>query len=186
MTAEMEVVTAAPPYDRLQEVKEFDEAKIGVKGLSDSGITTIPRIFIHPQEKISDLKSTSTSSGIPIIDLSNINSADHRLIIIEQVRAAANSWGFFQVINHCIPLSVLDEITAAIKSFHDQPQESKAKYYARQGLSGVTYSSNYDLFKSEVATWHDYVSIWMAPAAPPIDQIPDIYRNELVMLNNPV
>ncbi|CAI9778921.1 unnamed protein product [Fraxinus pennsylvanica] len=177
----MEVVMAAPPsYDRLQEVKEFDEAKIGVKGLSDSGITTIPRIFIHPQEKISDLKSTSTSSGIPIIDLSNVNSADHRLIIVEQVRAAANTWGFFQVINHCIPLSVLDEITAAIKSFHEQPHELKAKYYVRQGQSGVTYSSNYDLFQSKVATWHDYVSVWMAPAAPQIDQIPDIYRNELV------
>ncbi|KAL2508819.1 1-aminocyclopropane-1-carboxylate oxidase-like protein 11 [Forsythia ovata] len=178
----MEVVMAAPPsvYDRLQEVKEFDDAKIGVKGLSDSGIATIPRIFIHPQEKISDIKSTSTSSGIPIIDLSNVNSADHRPTIVEQVREAANSWGFFQLINHCIPLSVLDEITAAIKAFHEQPQELKAKYYVRQGQSGATYSSNFDLFKSKVATWHDYVSVWMSPQAPRIDQIPSIYRNELV------
>ena len=29
-------------YDRMKELKEFDQSKIGVKGLADSGITSIP------------------------------------------------------------------------------------------------------------------------------------------------
>jgi len=61
-------------HERLKEVKEFDESKMGVKGLSDSGITTIPSIFIHPPETRFHLKSSSTCTGIPVIDLSCINS----------------------------------------------------------------------------------------------------------------
>ncbi|GMN75779.1 hypothetical protein TIFTF001_056277, partial [Ficus carica] len=42
-------------YDRMKELKEFDESKIGVKGLSDSGTASIPRFFIHPPETLADL-----------------------------------------------------------------------------------------------------------------------------------
>jgi hypothetical protein len=44
--------TTSPPYDRLKAVKQFDETKTGVKGLIDSGIKTIPSIFIHPPDKL--------------------------------------------------------------------------------------------------------------------------------------
>ncbi|KAI3447444.1 hypothetical protein Pfo_004109 [Paulownia fortunei] len=171
----------AAVYDRMKEVKEFDESKTGVKGLSDSGITTIPRIFIHPPEKISDVASSVDCVGIPKIDLSDVHSPVKRPAIIEQIREAASTWGFFQVINHSIPLSVLDEIIGAIKGFHEQPQELKAAYYGRDEHGGVTYSSNHDLFRSGAATWHDYISVWLSPAAvaPPADRIPAMYRREL-------
>lgn len=94
-------------YDRMKEVKEFDESKMGVKGLSDSGITTIPKFFVHPPETLSGLKSSSTSTGIPVIDLSNMESDSNRAKIVEQIRDAAKTWGFFQVINHGVPVSVL-------------------------------------------------------------------------------
>ena len=55
-------------YDRAKAVKEFDDSKMGVKGLSDSGVTTIPDIFVHPPETLYDLKSSSTTTSIPIID----------------------------------------------------------------------------------------------------------------------
>jgi hypothetical protein len=38
----MAAIDATSGYDRMKELKEFDESKIGVKGLSDSGITSIP------------------------------------------------------------------------------------------------------------------------------------------------
>ncbi|KAL7264755.1 hypothetical protein ACSBR1_002660 [Camellia fascicularis] len=62
-------------YNRMKELKEFNDSKIGVKGLSDSGITAIPKFFIQLPETLSTLKSSSFSTGsIPVIDLSNINS----------------------------------------------------------------------------------------------------------------
>lgn len=118
----MAVATAATTSDRMKEVKDFDESKTGVKGLSDSGITSIPNIFIHPPETVSTLRSSSGSIGIPVVDLSNIDSSNHHSKIVENIREAAASWGFFQVINHGIPLSVLDEIDEAIKAFHEHDQ----------------------------------------------------------------
>lgn len=168
--------------DRMKEVKEFDESKIGVKGLSDSGITSIPKIFIHPPETLADLKSSSKSScsEIPLIDLSNLNSPVHRSKIVDQIREAASTWGFFQVINHGIPLSVLDDTIAAIKAFHEQPPEVKAKHYLREEERGVMYSSNNDLYRTKAASWHDSLQVWTGPEPPKVEEIPEICRQEVV------
>ncbi|KAM1738221.1 hypothetical protein ACFX11_014068 [Malus domestica] len=115
-------------YDRMKEVKEFDESKMGVKGLSDSSITSIPQFFIHDPQTLSDLKPSNKNdtTTIPMIDLSHINSAAHRPKIVDRVKSAAKSFGFFQVTNHGVPVSVLGETVNAIKAFHDQPHEAKA------------------------------------------------------------
>ncbi|PQQ17804.1 1-aminocyclopropane-1-carboxylate oxidase homolog 1-like [Prunus yedoensis var. nudiflora] len=36
-----------------KELYEFDDLKIGVKGLVDAGVTHIPRFFIHPPTGVS-------------------------------------------------------------------------------------------------------------------------------------
>ncbi|XVE96390.1 hypothetical protein REPUB_Repub02eG0217400 [Reevesia pubescens] len=42
-------------YDRMKDIKEFDQSKVGVKGLIDSSIASIPGIFIQPPETLSTL-----------------------------------------------------------------------------------------------------------------------------------
>ncbi|KAK6147225.1 hypothetical protein DH2020_018137 [Rehmannia glutinosa] len=163
-------------YDRMKEVKEFDESKMGVKGLSDSGVSTIPRMFLHPPESLSGLRNPSSPSiQIPIIDLS-----DERTEIIRQIRDAARTWGFFQVINHGIPNSALNDTISAIKSFHEQPKEVKSKFYSRGELGGVMYASNNDFYRAEAASWHDSLQVWTAPEAAPAEEIPEICRKEVV------
>ncbi|KAI8562996.1 hypothetical protein RHMOL_Rhmol03G0079600 [Rhododendron molle] len=166
-------------YDRMKEVQEFDESKMGVKGLSDSGITTIPKFFVHPPETLSGLKSSSTFTGIPVIDLSNMESASNRAKIVEQIRDAAKTWGFFQVINHGVPVSALDETIAAIKAFHEQPTEEKSKYYVREEGRGVMYASNNDLYRAKAACWHDSLQVWMSPEQAPAEDIPAVCRREV-------
>ncbi|XP_071908448.1 1-aminocyclopropane-1-carboxylate oxidase homolog 4-like [Coffea arabica] len=169
--------------DRMEQLKEFDESKMGVKGLSDSGVSTIPSIFLHPPETLSDLKSstTSCSTGIPVVDLSNLHSDFHRPRIVEQIREAASSWGFFHVVNHGVPVSVLDETIAAIRAFHEQPREEKAEYYKRdQEGHGVMYASNNDLYRSQAACWHDSLQLWMSPQPPKAEDIPEVCRRQVV------
>ncbi|KAI4300502.1 hypothetical protein L6164_033873 [Bauhinia variegata] len=171
----------ATNYNRAKAVKAFDESKMGVKGLSDSGITSIPPIFIHPPQTLSDLKSSpSKPTDIPVIDLSDVTSQTHRPKIINQIKQAAKDWGFFQVINHGVPLSVLDRTILAIQAFHDLPHETKAKYYKRDETRGVMYSSNNDLYRTNAASWHDSLQAWMGPERPKVEDLPEICREEVV------
>ena len=88
-------------YDRMKEVKQFDESKIGVKGLVDSGITAIPRFFVHPPDVLSQFKPGSKTRPdlvIPTIDLSGVDSHHNRSLIVDQIRQACSSFGFFQII----------------------------------------------------------------------------------------
>lgn len=141
-------------YDRMEEVKRFDESKLGVKGLLDSGITTIPRFFIHPPQTLAQLKKkkkpnpNAPPQSIPTIDLSGPRS-----VVVDQVSRASRQFGFFQILNHGIPVQLLYQMTAAIRKFHEQPAETKARLYRRSGGTGVSFMSNVDLYQSKAASW---------------------------------
>ncbi|XP_077236042.1 1-aminocyclopropane-1-carboxylate oxidase homolog 4-like [Tasmannia lanceolata] len=166
-------------YDRVKEVKEFDESKIGVKGLVESGTTTIPRFFIHPPENLTSLKPAPPTFQIPVVDLSGINS-DRRSETVEQIRDASRKWGFFQVTNHGIPVSVLNETISAFKAFNEQPLDVLAQHYGRQVGTGVNYNTNFDLLQSKAATWRDTLQLRTGPELAEWNQIPAICRKELV------
>ncbi|GMJ01965.1 hypothetical protein like AT1G06620 [Hibiscus trionum] len=167
-------------YDRRTEVKAFDDTKAGVKGLVDSGITKIPRMFIDQSfilEKTSD--SSSSQFSVPTIDLQAINDDPTlRSELIKQVESACANWGFFQVVNHGIPASVLDEMIHGIRGFHEQETEIKKGFYTRDPTRKVLYLSNYDLFKSKAANWRDSLGCIMVcddPAQPA--DLPEVCRD---------
>ncbi|XP_011021786.1 PREDICTED: 1-aminocyclopropane-1-carboxylate oxidase homolog 4-like [Populus euphratica] len=182
--------TASQEYDRSKEVKQFDDSKIGVKGLIDSGITSIPRIFIHPPETLSDLKSKrstrlpdSESNLIPTIDISGLEDSNRRSAVVDKVGHACREFGFFQVVNHGVPLEVLDRTIGSIKGFHELPTEEKMRWYRREMGSGVSFLSNVDLFHSKAASWRDTLQMTLGPNLPELEEIPEICRNELVDWN---
>ncbi|KAF2602552.1 hypothetical protein F2Q70_00025394 [Brassica cretica] len=84
-------------YDHASEVKAFDEMKLGVKGLVDAGISTIPRIFHHPHLSSPDQIPSSTMT-IPAIDLGGgmFESTVTRESVILKVKEAVERYGFFQ------------------------------------------------------------------------------------------
>jgi len=85
----------ATTYDRISELRAFDETKSGVKGLADAGVTEIPQFFIQPQEQ-GDL--TSLPVEIPVIDLTEVDfDAALRSEVVKKVKSASESMGFFQV-----------------------------------------------------------------------------------------
>ncbi|XP_061354775.1 1-aminocyclopropane-1-carboxylate oxidase homolog 4-like [Gastrolobium bilobum] len=174
---------AATPYDRAKAVKEFDESKVGVKGLIDSGIQTIPSFFVHPPETLSDLKPRPGSESeprteIPTVDLSAVHNS--RATVVEQIRRAASTLGFFQVTNHGIPPELLRRTIAAVKAFHEQPEEARARVYRREMGTGVSYISNVDLFQSKAASWRDTLQIRLGPTAADQNQIPEVCRCEVM------
>lgn len=146
--------------ERIEMLKAFDDTKGGVKGLNDAGLFKLPEIFVRPPEEVAaELKREKAQVEVPVIDLSSVDDGGRRKQIVEQVRSAAETWGFFQVVNHGIPLSVLDGMIDGVRAFIDQDVDEKKKYYSRDVTRSVGYNSNYDLFESKTASWRDTLSI---------------------------
>ncbi|PHT85740.1 1-aminocyclopropane-1-carboxylate oxidase -like protein [Capsicum annuum] len=109
-------------HDKMIELKTFDDTKAGVKGLVDAGITKVPQIFIlPPKNRRESLDTCESQFSFPVIDLEGINEdpIKHKEIV-DKVRDASETWGFFQVVNHGIPSSVLEEMLQGTKEFFEQ------------------------------------------------------------------
>ncbi|KAJ0975408.1 hypothetical protein J5N97_017373 [Dioscorea zingiberensis] len=162
----------AADTDRATALKEFDETKAGVKGLADSGITSIPAIFHHPNLH---LTPAASNISIPTIDLSL-----PRPMAVDLIRAASRDWGFFQLVNHGIPLSTIEATISAVRSFHELPTAVRSQHYTRTHVGGVSYYSNPDLLLSAAASWRDTLYVTFGPVRPELDRIPEVCRAEMV------
>ncbi|CAN0842409.1 1-aminocyclopropane-1-carboxylate oxidase homolog 4 [Linum grandiflorum] len=167
-------------YDRQKEVRDFDESKLGVKGLVDTGISTIPRFFIHKNFKPPAAKDDDNDVVIPTIDLSGVDLPERRAKIAEQISDASRQLGFFQIVNHEIPVETLDRFVGAVRGFHELPKEEKAKLYHREFGRGVSFFSNIDLLHSQAASWRDTLQMRLGPELPDLESIPEICRNEVI------
>ncbi|KAH6770037.1 hypothetical protein C2S52_014840 [Perilla frutescens var. hirtella] len=160
------VDVAHQQFDRIEMLKAFDETQAGVKGLIDSGVSKIPQIFVRPSNELARELTYKTAHQdeveVPLIDLSDFKNPEMRKRIVEQVRAASETWGFFQVVNHGIPSNVSDAMIDGIKRFNEMDVEEKRKYYSRDSTRKVRFNSNRDLFTSRTANWRDTLTITSA------------------------
>nr|XP_023881483.1 1-aminocyclopropane-1-carboxylate oxidase homolog 1-like [Quercus suber]XP_023904768.1 1-aminocyclopropane-1-carboxylate oxidase homolog 1-like [Quercus suber]POE74185.1 1-aminocyclopropane-1-carboxylate oxidase like 1 [Quercus suber] len=171
-----------PDYDRASELKAFDDTKAGVKGLVDAGVTEIPRIFHHPPDSLDKTSATNgdTQFSIPVIDLVGIDKdVIKRKEIVERVGEASEICGFFQVVNHGIPVSVLEEIKEGVRRFYEQDTAVKKELYTRDPMRPVLYNSNFDLYSGAATNWRDTFLCMMAPNPPKLQDLPVSCRDIL-------
>ncbi|MCL7032828.1 hypothetical protein MKW94_000559 [Papaver nudicaule] len=90
-------------------------------------------------------------------------------MIIDQVISACENFGFFQVVNHCVPKILMDEMLEKIYMFNEQSAERKSSYI-----------SNFDLYKAPTTNWRDTYYCYMAPTPPKTEEIPIILRDTMM------
>ncbi|GAV81513.1 LOW QUALITY PROTEIN: 2OG-FeII_Oxy domain-containing protein/DIOX_N domain-containing protein, partial [Cephalotus follicularis] len=78
--------------------------------------------FIQPTEFRPKLKAIQDEE-IPVIDLSISDTKE----VVVMIGNACNKWGFFQVINHGVPLNLREKLLKVAKQFCDQSLEEKKK-----------------------------------------------------------
>ncbi|KAL0414348.1 UNVERIFIED_CONTAM: 1-aminocyclopropane-1-carboxylate oxidase1 [Sesamum radiatum] len=177
--------TTEPNYDRQSELKAFDDTKTGVKGLVDAGITRVPRIFIHPPQNLEDITKKS-EFRFPVIDLDGVDDdCLKRKEIVDRILDASETWGFFQVVNHGIDVSTLEEMVDGVRRFHEDT-ETKKQYHSRDFTKKMIYNSNFDLFSSQAASWRDSFNCIMAPDPPQPDELPSSCREILMKYSDQV
>ncbi|EMS54646.1 hypothetical protein TRIUR3_04702 [Triticum urartu] len=171
---------------REMEIKAFHESKAGVKGLVDAGVTKLPSMFIHPPENLLSYSLPEEEDDhlhkirglqFPVIDLTGFDSPESRKWVVEEIRSAAESWGFFQLVNHGIPLHVMEGIQRGVRAFHELPQEEKAKWYSRDFARKVNFFSFHgDLSAATPADWRDTLSCKALQDPESFEAIPQICR----------
>ncbi|KAJ0714071.1 putative oxoglutarate/iron-dependent dioxygenase, non-heme dioxygenase domain-containing protein [Helianthus annuus] len=148
----------------------------GVKGLADLGLKTLPHQYIQPpQERFDTSLEDATHDSIPLIDMSRCDDPK----VAEAVCNAAQKWGFFQIINHGVPIHVLENVKEATHGFFGLPAEEKNKYSKEHSVTNnVRYGTSFTPEAEKALEWKDYLSLFYVSDDEAASCWPPICRNE--------
>ncbi|XP_022760249.1 1-aminocyclopropane-1-carboxylate oxidase homolog 3-like isoform X2 [Durio zibethinus] len=85
--------------------------------------------------------------------------------------------GGTQVLNHGIPVNVMEEMKNGACRFFEQDVEAKKQLFSRDYTKRVVYNSNFDLYSAPAAKWRDTVVCSMAPDPPKPEELPAVFRD---------
>ncbi|XWS13823.1 hypothetical protein CRYUN_Cryun36dG0071600 [Craigia yunnanensis] len=180
--------TVESNYDRKSELMAIDRSKTGIKGLVDAGLAKLPRVFVHDHLNLESKSGPPDANiEIPVIDLGGVNNdSTSRAETKNQIRNACQKWGFFQVVNHGIPVTTLEEMINGIRRFHEQEPEAKEELYSRDESKKVTFNTKIDMSQALIAYWRDTLTSVMAPHPPAPEELPAACRDIMLDYTNNV
>lgn len=164
--------------DNTSELKTFVLVEgHGVKGLSELKIKTLPELFIQPVEKRLDMSKVVPYESIPIIDMSNSDDPKVRDAICD----AAEKWGFFQIVNHGVPLSIIEDVKDATHSFFALPAEEKKKYlFKNSPTKNIRFVTSFIPEVDKVLEWKDYLSCFYVSDDESMAFWPSVCRDQIL------
>ncbi|KAL8167022.1 hypothetical protein V2J09_008521 [Rumex salicifolius] len=114
---------------------------------------TIPEEFIRSE---SEQPAITTVVEIPTIDLEDPD-------VVAAIEKASSEGGLFRVVNHGIPIHVINELQRVGREFFELPQEEKEKYAKEEGgksIEGYGTSLQKDLARKKGWVDHLFHVIW--------------------------
>ncbi|KAF8407647.1 hypothetical protein HHK36_006780 [Tetracentron sinense] len=133
----------------------------GVKGLTDSSLTSVPQRYVHPPEERIDRKKTIDASPFlgPPINLAGLEM-ENSGAIANALCEAATKLGFFQVVNHGVSVEVMERVKHVAHTFFNLPPEKKAVYLkGATPCPNVFYGTSFSPEVEKSLEWKDYLSM---------------------------
>ncbi|XP_074292635.1 feruloyl CoA ortho-hydroxylase F6H1-3 [Silene latifolia] len=168
---------------RMEDLTEYvTKTGHGVKGLSEMDLNNLPKQYIQPQsERPSSMKIKETDgveeSSIPIIDLSKWEDP----WVANSICDAAEKWGFFQIVNHGVPVEVLEDVKQATLAFFGLPPDEKKKYFKENSVSNhVRLSTSFIPEAENALEWKDYLSLFYVSDDEALALWPSACRDQLL------
>lgn len=90
--------------------------------------------------------------NFPIINMEKLDGAE-RGVAMDVLRDACENWGFFEILNHGIPLELMDKVEMMTKAHYKKSMEQRFKEFADQALekgeemdtSGMDWESTFHI-----------------------------------------
>ncbi|XP_027174311.1 1-aminocyclopropane-1-carboxylate oxidase homolog 11-like [Coffea eugenioides] len=165
------------------EVQVVYDPRAGVKGLVDAGVKQLPIMFVHDFKNPEDKPGAKKSQlSIPIIDIAGANQDAASLTrVIINILDAGERWGFFQVVNHGIPVNVMDNMINAVRKFFEQDVENKAKYCSQNVKNIFRYNSvPSDGSRLRGIGWSDSIVSSLDPLPQNFEALPLEFRDPMM------
>lgn len=122
----------------------------------------LPERYIRSEDERSSLLNTSSQIGIPVIDMELLSGEnDYRQKEMEKLAMACEEWGFFQVVNHGIPGSLMEQMKRITREFVLLPLQEKVEY-AVQEHEG--YGQAFVFSEDQQLDWSDLLYLTIMPA----------------------
>ncbi|XP_073025741.1 jasmonate-induced oxygenase 4 [Primulina eburnea] len=135
----------------------IDANHIRVQSFAQDGEGVVPPQYIQPHDtrpnKNLEERSDQHGATAPVIDLTNVNS------VHEELGKACGQWGAFQVINHGVPLELLDGMMRVGRCFFEDCTMVQKLSYACDTKSPASegYGSRMLVSSNDtVLDWRDY------------------------------
>ncbi|KAJ7968276.1 protein DMR6-LIKE OXYGENASE 2-like [Quillaja saponaria] len=139
--------------------------KRSIKALSESpDLTSIPSSYAfitNPGEVVSD----PHDDPLPIIDYSLLISGtpDQRSKAIHDLGKACEEWGFFMVVNHDIPKTLMEKMFVEVFGFFNLTEEEKQEYAGKHVLDPIRCGTSFNSSVEKVFFWRDFLKIFVHP-----------------------
>ncbi|KAM0012350.1 putative flavanone 3-dioxygenase [Helianthus debilis subsp. tardiflorus] len=136
-----------------------------VKALAESpNLSCIPSIYINSANS-TEPPTSDLQDAIPTIDFSLLTSDNPKLRsqVIQELDFACKDWGFFRVINHGVPKSLMNMVIEKSKEFFDLRDEEKKEFEENGVLDPIRYGTSFNSKKDEIFYWRDYLKIIVHP-----------------------
>ncbi|XP_020222833.1 protein SRG1 [Cajanus cajan] len=133
-----------------------------VQEIAKEALTSVPERYVRPYHERPILSTTTPLPQIPVIDLSKLLSQDLKGPELEMLHCACKEWGFFQLINHGVSISLVENVKIGAQELFNLPIEEKKKFAQREGdVEG--YGQLFVVNEDQKLDWADMFYMFTLP-----------------------
>lgn len=115
-------------------------------------VESLPEKYIFPPDKRPGKHEFPTMTNLPVIDL----SSENRARIVQQIVDASQQFGLFQVINHGVPVTLMNDTMNVFQEFFQLPPQYKSTFYSTDTTQKCRiYSSTMNYDNEDFHYWRD-------------------------------
>jgi len=136
-----------------------------VKYLSEVGVKELPSSYILPEADRpngNSRVSVPQQYDLPVIDISGLEGPN-RFQVVSDIGRACQETGFFQVINHGVEESLVNDLMKVAREFFELPMEERNKFISEDMTKAVRYGTSFNYLKDQVYCWRDFLKHYCHP-----------------------